>query len=69
MSEQRVLEYDEATGKGGRRRIYTARLDEDGFRKAVVRAVMESLLRDFPRETMETILETWAKERRGASDP
>jgi len=67
MSEQRVLEYDEATGKGGRRRIYSARLDENGFRKAVVRAVMESLLRDFPRETMETILETWATEKRSAT--
>jgi len=69
MAEKGVLDYTEVTGKGGRRRIYTARLDEDGFRKAVVRAVLDSLLRDFPRETMETILETWARERRGASDP
>jgi len=69
MSNQGILGYEEVTGKGGRRRIYTARLDEGGFRKAVVRAVMDSLLRDFPRETMETILETWAREKRGNSDP
>jgi DNA-binding PadR family transcriptional regulator len=68
MSDQGVLEYEEVTGKGGRRRIYTARLDEGGFRKAIVRTIMESLLRDFPRETMETILETWAREKRGASN-
>jgi len=68
MSEQGVLEYEEVTGKGGRRRIYTAKLDEGGFRKAVVRAVLDSLLRDFPHETMETILEKWARERREASD-
>jgi len=66
MSGEGVLDYGEVTGKGGRRRIYTARLDEGSFRKAVVRAVMDSLLRDFPRETM-TILETWARERRGGS--
>jgi len=69
MSGEGVLEYEETTGKGGRRRIYTANLDENGFRKAIVRAVMDSLLRDFPRETMETILETWAREKREASDP
>jgi len=68
MAEEGVLEYEEVTGKGGRRRIYTARLDEDGFRKAVVRVVMDSLLRDFPHETTETILETWAREKRGASN-
>jgi len=68
MSRQGVLEYEEVTGKGGRRRIYTAKLDEGGFRKAVVRAVMDSLLRDFPHETTETILEIWAREKRDASD-
>jgi len=68
MSQQGFLEYEEVTGKGGHRRIYTARLDENGFRKAVVRTIMDSLLRDFPRETMETILETWARERREASN-
>jgi len=68
MAEQGVLEYTEITGKGGHRRIYTARLDERGFRKAVVRAVLDSLLRDFPRETMETILETYIRDR-GDADP
>jgi len=68
ISQQGVLEYEETTGKGGRRRIYRAKLDEGGFRKAIARAVLDSLLRDFPHETMETILETWAKERRGDSD-
>jgi len=65
MTRQGVLEYEEVTGKGGRRRIYRARLDERGFRKAIARAVMDSLLKDFLEETMETILETWARERRG----
>jgi len=69
MAEEGVLEYEEVTGKGGRRRIYRAKLDEGGFRKAVVRTIMDSLLRDFPQETMETILETWAREKREASDP
>ncbi len=67
MTQLGVLRYEEVTGKEGRRRIYTANLDEGGFRKAIVRTIMDSLLRDFPRETMETILETWARERSGAS--
>jgi len=51
MAEQRVLGYEEVTGKGGHRRIYTANLDERGFKKAVARTIIDSLLRDFPQET------------------
>jgi len=61
MTEQGVLGYEEVTGKGDRRKIYREKLDEGGFRKAIVRAVIDSLMRDFPREVLETILETYIR--------
>ena len=51
MVDEGVLDFVEETGKGGYHRVYTAKLDETGFKKALAESVFSSLLRDFPEET------------------
>jgi len=58
MVDDGVLNYEEETCKGGSRRRYSAGLDEDGFKKHVARTVFESLLRDFPDETVDAVCES-----------
>ncbi len=55
MVDEGVLNYTEITGKGGHRRIYSAKYDEAGFKEYVGRSVLENLLRDFPDETRRVI--------------
>jgi len=45
------LDFVEETGKGGYHRVYMAKLDEAGFKRALAESVFSSLLRDFPEET------------------
>ena len=51
MVDEGVLDFVEETGKGGYHRVYTAKLDEAGFKRALAESVFSSLLRDFPAET------------------
>jgi hypothetical protein len=53
MANQGVLDYRPATGKGGRRRIYYPIIDERGYKKHLLKTVVESMMRDFPEETKE----------------
>ena len=55
MVEDGLLTCTEATGKGGRRRIYRTKHDEAGFKEHVAGAVVRSLLRDFPEETRKAL--------------
>jgi predicted transcriptional regulator len=55
MVDEGVLTYQETTGKGGHRRIYFAKLDEEDFKKYVAETVLENLMRDWPEETKEVI--------------
>ncbi len=57
MVEQGVLDYRTSTGKGGHRRIYYPVMDERGYKKHLLKTVVESLLRDFPDETKEALNE------------
>ena len=57
MANQGVLDYRSATGKGGRRRIYYPIMDERGYKKHLLKTVVESLMRDFPEETKEALSE------------
>jgi len=68
MAEQGVLNYEEVTGKGGHRRIYSAKLDESGFKRTVAQTVIDSLLRDFPHETTEAMLETYLRKEKRRED-
>jgi predicted transcriptional regulator len=50
MVDEGVLNYTEITGKGGHRRIYSAKYDEAGFKQYVAETVLRNLTRDFPEE-------------------
>ena len=55
MVDEGVLDYEEKSGKGGYHRLYLPMLDEGGFKKAVAKSVISSLMRDFPEETNEVL--------------
>jgi predicted transcriptional regulator len=55
MVDQGVLSWRDATGKGGHHRIYITKLDESGYKKYIVRTLLDSVSRDFPKETEEVI--------------
>ena len=57
MVDEGVLNYTEITGKGGHRRIYSARYNEVEFKEYVVKVVLNNLLRDFPIETKKVLQE------------
>jgi len=57
MVDDGVLGFRDATGKGGHHRVYVAKLDEEGFRKYLLRTVIDSMKRDFPEETREVLRE------------
>jgi len=58
MCDEGVLAYVEETCKGGTRRKYSPGLDERDFMKYIAKSVLESLLKDFPDQTMEAVKET-----------
>jgi predicted transcriptional regulator len=55
MVDEGVLSYTEITGKGGHRRIYSAKYDEAGFKEYIAKVVLGNLLRDFPEEARKAI--------------
>jgi predicted transcriptional regulator len=57
MVDEGVLDYVEETGKGGYHRVYSAKLDEAGFRRSLAESVVSSLMKDFPEETKKVLLE------------
>jgi predicted transcriptional regulator len=57
MVEQRVLGYTTATGKGGHHRVYSPILDERGYKKYVLKTMIESMMKDFPEETRKALKE------------
>ncbi len=57
MVDQGVLDYKTATGKGGHHRIYYPIMDERGYKKHLLKTIVESMMRDFPEETKEALNE------------
>jgi predicted transcriptional regulator len=55
MVDEGVLNYTETTGKGGHRRIYSAKFDEAEFKQYVAKVVLKNLMRDFPEETRKAL--------------
>ena len=55
MVDEGVLGFRDATGKGGHHRIYITKLDERGYKKYVVRTLLESVMKDYPKETEEVL--------------
>ena len=57
MVDEGVLGYTPTTGKGGRFRIYTTKMNESEYRKYMLRTIINSMMRDFPEETIEVLQE------------
>ena len=55
MREAGVLKGVERTGKGGYHWIYSPAMNEAEFKQHIARTILESLLRDFPKETAEAV--------------
>ena len=43
------------TGKGGHHRIYITKLDESGYKKYIVKTLLDSVAKDYPKETKEVL--------------
>ena len=55
MCDEGVLDFEEETCKGGMRRKYSKGLDENGFKRHIASTVLNSLVKDFPSQTVEAI--------------
>ena len=55
MVDEGVLGFRDATGKGGHHRIYITKLDESGYKKYIVRTLLESVGKDYSKETEEVL--------------
>ena len=57
MVAQGVLDFRSKSGKGGYHRVYYPVLDEKGYKKHLLKTIVDSLMRDFPDETREALWE------------
>ncbi len=55
MVDEGVLGFRDATGKGGHHRIYITKLDESGYKKYIVKTLLDSVAKDYPKETKEVL--------------
>ena len=55
MVDEGVLVFRVGTGKGGKHRIYITKLDESGYKKYIVRTLLDSVSKDYPKETEEVL--------------
>ena len=55
MVDEGVLGFRDATGKGGHHRIYITKLDERGYKKYIVKTLLASVAKDYPKETEEAL--------------
>ena len=57
MVDQGVLGFHDITGKGGYQRVYYPLMDEKEYVKNIAIVSIESLLMDFPEETLKVLVE------------
>ena len=55
MVDEGAVEYTEITGKGGHRRIYSAKYDEAGSKRYMAKKIISKLLETWPETTREAI--------------
>ena len=55
MAELGVLEASQESGKGGYHAVYTAGMGEVDFRKYILSMVIDSMMKDYPEETMSVL--------------
>ncbi len=59
MCVEKVLKYEEEPCKGGIRRRYYPGLTEEQFKKYIIKTVIDSLVKDFPRQTIEAVKDSF----------
>lgn len=52
MVDESVLDYEDETCKGGHRRRYSPLMDESEYKMHIAKTVIDSLMRDWPEETI-----------------
>jgi len=55
MVDEGAVDYHEITGKGGHRRIYSAKYDETGSKRYMAKKIISKLLETWPEATREAI--------------
>jgi len=55
MVDEGAVDYTEITGKGGHRRIYSAKYDEEGTKRYLAKKIISKLLETWPEATKDTI--------------
>jgi len=55
MVDEDLVEYYEITGKGGHRRIYSAKYDEEGTKRYLAEKVISKMLETWPEATRATL--------------
>jgi len=55
MVDEGAVDYTEITGKGGHRRIYSAKYDEEGTKRYLTHKIISKLLETWPEATKDTI--------------
>jgi len=55
MVDEGILDYVERTGKGGIHKLYKPKFNQSSFIKHIVRRIFSSLMKDYPKETLEII--------------
>lgn len=61
MCDYDVIKYEVERCKGGARRKYFQKLDEEEFKRYMAKGVFESLMRDFPEQTIMGIYDSLEK--------
>ena len=59
MCEEKILKYEEEACKGGLKRRYYAELNDEQFKKYIVKTVFDSLAKDFPEQTVEAVKDSF----------
>ena len=55
MVDGGVLGFRVGTGKGGKHRIYITKQDESGYKKYIVKTLLDSVAKDYPKETEDVL--------------
>jgi hypothetical protein len=51
MVDEGLLDYKDATGKGGHHRVYSIRFTEQEFKTHIIARIISKLLKEYPRAT------------------
>jgi len=57
MRKTGVLDAHDRTGKGGHQFVYRMGMNEEQFKRFIVKTLLENLMRDFPEETRKAVSE------------